>query len=125
MSRGLPSRARGLGFVVPACLAVLALAPAQASAATLVVTTTSDEVSSGDGLCSLREAIASVDSPGSPSSDCAQPDATNNTIVLDSGTYSLSIPGAGTDNSSGDLGISGSVAGLHLTGAGSASTTID
>lgn len=79
-------------LAVVAGLAALAIAPSAARAATIVVNTTADGLSLGAGQCSLREAIASVNSPGTQSTGCAQPSATDNTIVLGPGPYKLSIP---------------------------------
>ena len=49
----------------------LAVGAGPAAAATLFVTTGQDETTAGDGSCSLREAIAAIDSPGSANGDCA------------------------------------------------------
>ena len=113
-------------------LAFLAFWPTATRAATLVVNTTSDNDTPGNGLCSLRKAIASVDAPGSPSPDCATPSATDNTIMLGvtgasgSTVYRLTIQPSGIDDdSTGDLNIAGTVTNLTIEGAGAASTTID
>ena len=105
---------------------LLATSPAAAWANTLTVNTTNDEVTPGDGHCSLREAISSVNAPGSPSPDCAAPSATDNTIQLGPGHYVLTIKASGLDdNTTGDLNIAGTVAGLTIEGAGAGKTTID
>ncbi len=110
----------------PCALAVFALAPAVAHASTIVVTTTSDDATSGDGQCSLRKAIASVDTPGSPSPDCAAPSAVGNTIMLGPGAYTLSIkPSGSDDNSTGDLNIAPTVTGLTIEGSPAGPTTVD
>src|SRR5271167_4533978 len=109
-----------------AALAMLALAPAVAHASTLVVNTTTDEVHSNDGLCSLREAIDSVNTPATPSPDCTKPDATNNTIMLGAGDYLLTIkPGGSDDNTTGDLNVAANISGVTIEGLGPTSTTID
>src|SRR6185436_8585387 len=55
------------GFAV-----VLALLPLAASAATITVSTTADNLTSGDGKCTLREAIANVNAVAETSAgDCA------------------------------------------------------
>jgi CSLREA domain-containing protein len=98
------------------CLATfgVALGPGVAGAATLTVTTTTDTVAAGDGQCSLREAIAAVDTPGA-ASDCGTANATGNTIVLGPGTYVLSIaPTGGDGNTSGDLDLTARSAGSRL-----------
>jgi hypothetical protein len=60
-------RLRALPFVVGIIVAVCA---APAAAATLTVNVGFDDNSPADGLCSLRNAIEAVDSPGSASGDC-------------------------------------------------------
>ena len=77
-------RGRLLAFVVGTAVAITA---APAAAATLKVTTTFDEVNAGDGACSLREAIAAIDSPGSANGDCSPAAFGTNTIVLGPQTY--------------------------------------
>ncbi|MEJ2393079.1 MAG: CSLREA domain-containing protein, partial [Gammaproteobacteria bacterium] len=113
-------------------------------AATITVNTFDDEINAGDGLCSLREAVMSVNA-GADVGDC-QADVTtdaygfNDTIILDTGTYTLSLPGldegytgTGTqadpfvvtntpDASMGDLDLMHSV---RIIGAGSALTKIE
>jgi CSLREA domain-containing protein len=85
-----------------------------ATAATFVVTTTTD---SNDGactvsLCSLRDAIIAAN--GLAGAD---------TITLPAGTYTLSIAGANEDvSATGDLDIIGD---LTINGAGAATTIID
>ncbi len=103
----------------------LAGSPPAALAATLVVNTTQDEMTPGDGLCSLREAIAAVDAPAT-ASDCGVADVgAPNTIVLGAQTYTLTIRPSGVDDdSTGDLDITGNAAGLTIAGAGSG-TVID
>jgi CSLREA domain-containing protein len=86
----------------------------------LVVNTTRDELNA-DGDCSLREAIraANRDDPvdGCPSG------ANLDTIVLGSGTYTLTRAGIGENEARfGDLDIIGD---LTLQGAGAGSTIID
>ena len=70
-------------------LGLLAAAPVQA--ATINVTTTTDEVTAGDGQCSLREAISTVN--GNGKGDCAAADGGANTIVLGAHTYPLTLAG--------------------------------
>ena len=66
-------------------LVVIASAAAQARASTLTVNTGIDSVSPGPGLCSLREALQAVDSPGSTAGGCAPAAFGPNTIVLGQG----------------------------------------
>ena len=106
---------------------VLTLASAAATeAATLRVNTTKDEI--GTSKCSLREAIDTVNSPGTKTS-CGTADTFSNLIVLRAKTYQLSIPPGPGDsdqncisgttppdqNASGDLCVT-SNAGLTITG---------
>ncbi|HZU60381.1 MAG TPA: CSLREA domain-containing protein, partial [Solirubrobacteraceae bacterium] len=100
----------------------LAAAPPALGAA-LKVNTTADEVVGHDGRCSLREAIAAVNSPGRRT-DCGQAASGANTILLPPGRYILSIPRQGADgNATGDLDIA---AGARVTviGAGTSRTVI-
>ena len=97
---------------------------ASAAATTLKVNTTTDETTSGDHLCSLREAIAAANSPGT-GSDCGTAGSVSNTIVLGVGTYALSIAPAGADdNASGDLDVTGTTP-LTIIGAGATASVID
>ena len=100
--------------------------PCSASAATITVTTTG-ESTAGDGQCSLREAIGSVDDPATPSPDCTAPSFGSNTIVLPAGPpYTLSIKPLGADdNATGDLDIGELSGPLTIEGAGAGSSTID
>lgn len=99
--------------------AVLAAAAASAQASTITVTTSTDDVTAGDHLCSLRKAIAAVDSPGTASGDCAAAAYGANTIVLAPGTYVLNPL-----NAPGQLQVSSTVTSLTIAGSGTAATTI-
>ena len=115
-------RFRAVAFATAFLLAWVCAAGA--AAATLNVNTTTDETTSGDQLCSLREAIAAANSPGTPS-DCGIASSVSNTIVLGAGTYTLSIAPAGTDdNATGDLNVTGT-APLAIVGVGKSATVID
>ena len=70
----------------------LAVGAGPAASATLFVTTGQDETTAGDGSCSLREAIAAIDSPGSANGDCAPAAFGANAIVLGPQTYELGNP---------------------------------
>ena len=76
-------------LIACAAMTAAAIAAPAASAATLTVNSTFDETNSGDGSCSLREAILAVDSPGSASGDCAPAAFGANTIVLKASRYFL------------------------------------
>jgi CSLREA domain-containing protein len=104
---------------------VLVLGAASAGAAQLTVNTTTDDVTPGNGLCSLREAIAAVNTPGSIG-DCAMADDTSNTIVLGPHEYDLTIaPTGGDDQSTGDLDVNATAPPLTIEGAGVNATTIN
>jgi CSLREA domain-containing protein len=104
------------------CVALAGAAPVRA--ATLHVTTNADELTSHDGKCSLREALAAVNSPGTKT-DCGTASSTSNTIVVSAGDYGLSIAPSGADgNRGGDLNVTGTTP-LTIRGAGQAATVID
>jgi len=100
---------------------LLCLAQGQpAHAAAIAVTTTADELNA-DGDCSLREAIQTSNTDAAV--DACPAGSGADAITVPSGTYTLSIAGAGEDaNASGDLDIT---ADLTITGAGPATTIID
>jgi hypothetical protein len=102
--------------------AIFMVCAGNASAATIVVNTTSGNSPAGDGQCSLSEAIADVDSPGASSGDCAPAAFGANTITLGPHTYQLGLPVVGQGSG---LSIASSVSGLHITGAGESATIID
>src|SRR5450755_872983 len=97
----------------------VALGATPALASTIDVNTTIDETVPGDRMCSLREAIQAVDSPGSAGNDCAPAAFGDNTIVLGAHTYDLRLFGAGA------LTVAATVTHLTITGAGESSTKID
>jgi hypothetical protein len=113
---------RAFGAVL-VCAWLVAL-PASAAAATLTVNNPNDEVTAADGSCSLREAIAAVDTPG-VATDCGTADTSANTIVLGPTSYGLSIHPVSPDNdNTGDLNVAGTAT-LTITGSGASATTID
>src|SRR2546427_2921632 len=93
-------------------------------AATIInVTTTTDKFGSGTG-CSLREAIYAADHNAAVS-DCPAGSASD-TIIVPSGTYTLTIPGSGENQGmTGDLDYWWSGEPLNIQGAGSGTTVID
>ena len=120
-----------------AILASLAVA-APAGAATITVNTTADQLN--EGGCSLREAIATVDGTGHGNCGTASP--SGNTIVLAATTYPLTRefflflggPPSGcistsksrpSDNSWGELSVSGTVKDLTIEGAGPGQTVLE
>jgi CSLREA domain-containing protein len=87
--------------------AIALLAPAATRAATIAVTTTADEFNSDPAACSLREAIWAANhdlvllAPG-----CTAGSGTDK-ITVPTGTYNLTIPGAGEQgDATGDLDVS-------------------
>src|SRR5215218_1354843 len=109
----------GAGLLAVALVA-LSLAPV-ASAGTISVTTTFDQVD-GSAPCSLREAVdtanADVNSGGCTDANPAAAD----TIKLAGGDYNLQRAGVEDANASGDLDVTES---LTIAGAGADETGID
>ncbi len=90
-----------------------------ARAATITVTTTTDEINT-DGDCSLREALLAANT-NQPVDAC--PAGTGfDTLVLPAGTYILSLPG---DDSSGLVGDLDIVESVTIEGDGPLTTIID
>ncbi len=119
-------RGHALGvFGLAALVSLLVLGPSHAaSAATIEVTTTSDELNS-DGDCSLREAIEAANTDGAISGCAAGSEA--DTVSLAEGTYAISIPRGteppeASENGTGDFDIKTDVV---LTGSGSGTTVLD
>lgn len=101
------------------------MAGAERAAAALLTVTTTQDLASSSILCSLRMAIDAVNSPGT-ATPCGTADPTSNYIVLQSGTYALTIPRPLTgsdDNSSGDLNVTGTD-GVTILGQSPLETTI-
>jgi CSLREA domain-containing protein len=120
-----PGTARHLSLAVTGSAVVLFAIASVASAATVNVNTTTDVVAV-DGLCSLREAITSVNkqaASGNLNGECAAGDGNNDTIIVPSGSYRLALAGIDEDNNAtGDLDI---LANVVLQGAGIGATIID
>jgi CSLREA domain-containing protein len=111
--------------IVTLTVTVLIVAGAgQAAAATLTVTTFDDNSGTGDGRCSLREAIAAVDSPGTAGSDCKPAAFGANTIVIPKGTGNLASYFDPITQRGGALVIASTVTDLTIVGAGETKTTI-
>ena len=100
-------------------LAALIPLPA-AQAATIVVTTTADLISD-DGQCSLREAISAANTDGS-FFGCFTSGSGHDVIILPEGTYSLTIAGVDNNNTAGDLDV---LDDLTIRGGGMAFSVID
>ena len=121
-NRAVPARLRRWHLAGPVLLllAVLSLPVPAASAATITVNTTTDEINN-DGDCSLREAIRAANLDQAV--DACPAGSGADTIILPAGNYVLNLAGSGEDAAqTGDLDIT---ADLTLSGAGSTSTTID
>lgn len=89
-------------------------------AATLTVTTTTDELNV-DGDCSLREAVQAANS--NTAVDACAAGSGDDEILIPSGTYVLNRAGAGEDsNATGDLDVTGN---LTLSRSGSGVVTLD
>lgn len=96
--------------------ALVTLTPGTALGAVIRVTTPTDETS-GNGECSLREAIMSANSDGASVADCVNGFGSD-LIVVPSGRYRLTMNGA---NELGDLDLAGTAT---IRGAGARRTTI-
>jgi CSLREA domain-containing protein len=128
----------GAKKVFGAAIVAILIVAAPASAATITVTTTEDRLN--EGSCSLREAIATVDGTGHGFCGAASP--SGNIIVLAATAYPLTrefflFSGGGpagcfstskprpSDNSWGELSVSGAVKDLTIEGAGPGKTLLD
>ncbi|MFN7953040.1 MAG: MopE-related protein [bacterium] len=92
-----------------------------AVAATIVVTSTADDLASGpNGDCTLREAVLAAN--GDVAVDACPAGSGADVIEIPAGTYTLTLAGAGEDGGlTGDLDVTGD---LVIAGAGRASTVI-
>jgi CSLREA domain-containing protein len=115
--RGHRARAAALALAVAFAL------PAFALGATLEVNSTADTLVTGDGQCTLREAIINANSDSDTTSgDCAAGSGAD-LIGLPAGTYTLAIPGVDENAAAtGDLDLVGD---FTLRGAGASLTRID
>ena len=119
-----PSRRRRssrLPLLLAAC-ALAGVTATAASAATISVNATGDDLNLGpNGNCTLREAIQAANTNAAVDA-CGAGSAGADTITVPGGTYALTITGAGEDaNATGDLDV---LENLSLVGAGSASTIV-
>ncbi len=89
-------------------------------AATIVVTTTEDELNS-DGDCSLREAVQAANT-NTAVDDCIAGSGYLDTITLGPGTYTLLLHGVEDSNMGGDLDI---LEDLIINGSNRANTIIE
>ena len=100
--------------------ALLAIVPTQLVYANIITVTTQTDEVVANGVCSLREAVISLNT-GSPVGGCVAVTGPN-TIVLNPGTYTLTITGDNEDSAAtGDLDIRTS---MEIHGSGVANTII-
>jgi CSLREA domain-containing protein len=112
---------------IPVLVVLLAtLSGSLARPDTIVVNSTADNVTAGDGNCTLREAIMNANLPAggdTTGGDCVAGSAGTDTIALPAGTYRLTIGGTDEDlNAIGDLDITDS---LTITGRGTGVAVVD
>ncbi|MBE7550870.1 MAG: tandem-95 repeat protein [Anaerolineales bacterium] len=92
------------------------------SSSTLIVTTMADELNNND-KCSLREAIIAANTNKAVGACPAGSSYYDDTIILDSGIYNLTIPGKNEDAAAtGDLDINSKI---KIVGASNGQTLID
>ncbi len=113
-----------LGILL-AIAASTAVPPRLAEAATITVTTTTDELNS-DGDCSLREAVQAANTNTAVDACTAGQSDQTDTITVPAGTYTLTLAGFDDSNAGGDLDILNNAAAddLAIIGAGAATTIL-
>lgn len=104
------------------------LPPRKAIAATIIVDSPADNLNTGDGDCTLREAINNAndtDDGQTTGGDCNAGNPSGaDTIMLPAGEYTLTINGRGeNDNLTGDLDITSEIT-INGAGPGSNATII-
>lgn len=112
----LPSLHRRLATPLLAviCACVLLARPHSATATTIVVTTTTDEVNT-DGDCSLREAIRAANTNAAVDACPAGSNVNTDTVTLaNKAVYSLTIPGTDVAALQGGLDIENNTAAADL-----------
>ena len=106
-------------------LALLLTGSLSAHAATIAVTTTTDELTAPGTGCSLREAIQNINNAALTYPECLDGAGTgfgvSDTINVPAGTYTTTLPGVEDLNAGGDFDITKP---LTITGAGQATTII-
>lgn len=113
-------RAAGLVCAVMAFM----LLPGTAGAATISPDIFTDEVTAGNGDCSLREAVLLVDGLFPAANDCGTAAGDGSDVIqLAAGTYKLTLIGPGPGNTGGgDLDV---LKGVTIIGVAMATTIID
>jgi CSLREA domain-containing protein len=95
--------------------------PARAGPGAVISVTTTDDELNSDGDCALREAIQAANTDSAV--DACVAGNGDDTVLVPSGTYTLTIPGAGEgNNQTGDLDI---LDNLVLSGDGADTTVLD
>ncbi len=117
-------RSRFFGILL-AIVAAAVAAPRPLHAATIAVTTTTDELNT-DGDCSLREAVRAANTNLAVDDCDAGQNAATDTITVPAGTYTLTVAGFDNTAAGGDLDLldNAAVDDLVLSGAGAATTVI-
>src|SRR5260370_29015437 len=105
-----------MGWRAVAGALLLMVANAAVANAAISVNTTADEVTSGDGTCSLREAVIGANGLSSPDCPGAASSGGTTTIVLPGGTYHLRL-GLHSGSALAELELFNNVA---IQGAGAA-----
>jgi CSLREA domain-containing protein len=112
---------RVLGAMLAGAIALLA--PGAATAATISVSTTADELNQNATACSLREAIWAANNDSAALAPGCTGGSGNDTINVPAGTYVLTRQGAGEDaDAAGDLDVTAAATIQH---AGPSSTVVD
>ena len=104
------SKRTSQSFIVLGCMlaiAVVSMSTQSAAAATINVTSNQDNVTAGDGNCTLREAINNANANADTTAgDCAADATLFDQINLPPGTIRMQITGAGEDaNATGDFDV--------------------
>ncbi|MCP3958924.1 MAG: DUF11 domain-containing protein, partial [bacterium] len=91
----------------------------------ILVTSTADNLTGGDGDCTLREAISNANADADTTSGDCEAGTGADTIYVPAGTYTLALAGTAEDsNATGDLDFTDTDT-TTIQGAGARSTIID
>jgi CSLREA domain-containing protein len=112
------TRVRTVRWIAASAIVAGLIVPVAASAASIAVTTTSDDFNAGTMSCSLREAVWAANNDSSLLAPGCTAGSGNDTIDVPQGVYELSRPGPGEDAGlTGDLDVTGPTTIKH-TGPG-------
>lgn len=116
---------KGFLFMIAMVLAAGPWATGPLAAATIDVDSTVDNLTAGDGACSLREALLNANADSDTTGgDCTAGDGAD-TIAVPAGIYILTVTGTGEDSgATGDLDFTDGDL-TTITGAGARSTIVD